>query len=172
LANDYQPTLMRVYWAQLDTRFPQVEAVFEDCMLEALTLLTRPAGLDAYLEAASAIGKLGRGVEPMLAFMEEWPGAARSRGRGRAGIGHGGGSGDAKIAQRPRHHAFSGDPGTGGAAPEIAGAVAGLSGYHDWISWRAPLAPFTAITLLFPAPACRNFSPRRRICLVSSAWPA
>ena len=80
LANDYQPTLMRVYWAQLDTRFPQVEAVFEDCMLEALTLLTRPAGLDAYLEAASAIGKLGRGVEPMLAFMEEWPGAAKAVG--------------------------------------------------------------------------------------------
>ena len=80
LANDYQPTLMRVYWAQLDTRFPQVEAVFEDCMLEALTLLTRPAGLDAYLEAASAIGKLGRGVEPMLAFMEEWPGAAKTVG--------------------------------------------------------------------------------------------
>ncbi|MDP2027387.1 nitric oxide reductase activation protein NorD [Sulfuriferula sp.] len=71
---------MRVYWAQLDTRFPQVEAVFEDCMLEALTLLTRPAGLDAYLEAASAIGKLGRGVEPMLAFMEEWPGAAKAVG--------------------------------------------------------------------------------------------
>jgi nitric oxide reductase NorD protein len=80
LANDYQPTLMRVYRAQLDTRFPQVEAVFEDCMLEALTLLTRPAGLDAYLEAASAIGKLGRGVEPMLAFMEEWPGAAKAVG--------------------------------------------------------------------------------------------
>jgi uncharacterized protein YegL/uncharacterized protein YoaH (UPF0181 family) len=77
---DYQPTLMRVYWAQLDTRFPQVEAVFEDCMLEALTLLTRPAGLDAYLEAARAIGKLGRGVEPMLAFMEGWPGAAKAVG--------------------------------------------------------------------------------------------
>ncbi len=77
---DYQPTLMRVYWTQLDTRFPQVQAVFEDCMLEALTLLTRPAGLDAYLEAARAIGKLGRGVEPMLAFMENWPSAANAVG--------------------------------------------------------------------------------------------
>ena len=63
---EYQHPLMAAYWKQLDTRFPQVEEVFEDCMVEALTVLT-PEGLDAYLEAARVIGKLGRGVEPMLA---------------------------------------------------------------------------------------------------------
>ncbi|WP_124705537.1 nitric oxide reductase activation protein NorD [Sulfuriferula multivorans] len=70
---------MAAYWKQLDTRFPQVEEVFEDCMAEALAVLTR-AGLDAYLEAARVIGKLGRGVEPMLAFMEAWPSTAKAVG--------------------------------------------------------------------------------------------
>ena len=75
----YQHPLMAAYWKQLDTRFPQVEAVFDDLMAEALAVLTRD-GIDAYLEAGRAIGKLGRGVEPMLAFMEEWPSVARSVG--------------------------------------------------------------------------------------------
>jgi hypothetical protein len=75
----YQHPLMAAYWKQLDTRFPQVEEVFEDVMAEALAVLTA-AGRDAYLEAGGAIGKLGRGVEPMLAFMEEWPSTARAVG--------------------------------------------------------------------------------------------
>jgi len=76
---EYQHPLMRAYWAQIDTRFPQVEAVFEDVMAEALAVLTRK-GIDTYLEAARVIGKLGRGVEPMLAFLEEWPSAAKAVG--------------------------------------------------------------------------------------------
>lgn len=75
----YQHPLMRAYRARLDTRFPQVEAVFEDVMAEALAVLTRD-GLDAYLDAARAVGKLGRGVEPMLVFLEEWPSVARAVG--------------------------------------------------------------------------------------------
>ncbi|MDP3585517.1 MAG: VWA domain-containing protein [Thiobacillus sp.] len=75
----YQHPLMAAYWKQLDTRFPQVEAVFDDLMAEALAVLTR-AGIDAYLEAGRVIGKLGRGVEPMLAFMEEWPSTANAVG--------------------------------------------------------------------------------------------
>ncbi len=70
---------MKGYWQQLDTRFPQVAEVFEDCMAEALAELT-PEGLDAYLEAARILGKLGRGVEPMLAFMESWPSVAKTVG--------------------------------------------------------------------------------------------
>jgi len=73
----YQHPLMKAYWAILDTRFQQVEDVFEDVMAEALAILTRE-GINQYLEAARVIGKLGRGVEPMLAFMEEWPSAAKS----------------------------------------------------------------------------------------------
>jgi hypothetical protein len=76
---EYQHPLMATYWKQLDTRFPQVEEVFEDCMAEALSVLT-PEGRDAYLEAGRVIGKLGRGAEPMLAFMEEWPSTAKAVG--------------------------------------------------------------------------------------------
>ena len=76
---EYQHPLMAAYWKQIDTRFPQVEAVFEDVMAEALAVLTRE-GIDAYLEAARVIGKLGRGVEPMLAFLEEWPSSAKAVG--------------------------------------------------------------------------------------------
>jgi len=76
---EYQHPLMAAYWKQLDTRFPQVEGVFEDVMAEALAVLTRE-GIDAYLEAGRVIGKLGRGVEPMLAFMEEWPSTAKAVG--------------------------------------------------------------------------------------------
>ncbi len=75
----YQHPLMQAYWAQIDTHFKQVEDVFEDVMAEALAILTRE-GLNAYLEAARVIGKLGRGVEPMLAFLEEWPSAAKALG--------------------------------------------------------------------------------------------
>jgi nitric oxide reductase NorD protein len=70
---------MAAYWKQLDTRFPQVEEVFEDVMAEALAVLTRE-GIDAYLEAGRVIGKLGRGVEPMLALLEEWPSTAKAVG--------------------------------------------------------------------------------------------
>jgi len=76
---EYQHPLMAAYWKQLDTRFPQVAAVFDDLMAEALAVLTRD-GIDAYLEAGRIIGKLGRGVEPMLAFMEEWPSTAKAVG--------------------------------------------------------------------------------------------
>jgi len=76
---EYQHPLMAAYWKQLDTRFPQVEEVFDDLMAEALAVLTRE-GIDAYLEAGRVIGKLGRGVEPMLAFMEEWPSTAKAVG--------------------------------------------------------------------------------------------
>lgn len=66
-------------WARLETRFEQVEAVFEDCLAEAQTALT-PEGLDAWLDAARMLGKLGRGAEPMLALLEEWPSVARAVG--------------------------------------------------------------------------------------------
>ncbi|MDQ1314253.1 MAG: nitric oxide reductase NorD protein [Pseudomonadota bacterium] len=76
---EYQHPLMAAYWKQLDTGFPKVKEVFEDVMAEALSVLSA-AGRDAYLEAGRVIGKLGRGEEPMLAFLEEWPSAAKAVG--------------------------------------------------------------------------------------------
>ncbi len=70
---------MRAGWARLDTRFPMVEAIFPSCMADARSALT-PDGLSAFLEAGRIIGKLGRGAEPMLAFLEAWPSTARAVG--------------------------------------------------------------------------------------------
>ncbi len=77
---EYQHPLMQQYWKRLDTRFPQVADIFEEAMAEALLVIDRP-DLDAYLDAASLIGKLGRGVEPMLVFIEEWPSVVAAVGK-------------------------------------------------------------------------------------------
>jgi len=79
IESPYQHPLMKAYWGILDTGFKQVEDVFEDLMAEALAILTREC-IYHYLDAARVIGKLGRGVEPMLVFMEEWPTAAQALG--------------------------------------------------------------------------------------------
>ncbi len=76
----YQHPLMRQYWAQLDSAFPQVAEVFEEMMAEALLVIDRP-DLDAYLDAAGFLGKLGRGVEPILIFLEEWPSVVAAMGK-------------------------------------------------------------------------------------------
>ncbi|MEF8752443.1 MAG: VWA domain-containing protein [Accumulibacter sp.] len=62
--------------ARLDCRLPQVDGVFADCLREAIAVLT-PAGVDAYLDCARFLGRIGRGAEPLLAFLEEWPAVAR-----------------------------------------------------------------------------------------------
>jgi len=66
---------MQPYWARLGTRFTEVERVFEDRMGEALRLLS-PDGVDSYLDCAGFLGRMGRGVEPMLIYLEEAPGVA------------------------------------------------------------------------------------------------
>ncbi len=67
---------MQVWWSQLNSGFKQVQDVFEDCMTEALETLT-PEGATAYLESARFLGSMGRGVEPILIFLETWPETAR-----------------------------------------------------------------------------------------------
>lgn len=71
--------LLHVWRTQLDTRFPQVDGVFESCMAEASRVLT-PDGMEAYLQYARFLGKMGRGVEPLLMFLAEWPAVARTLG--------------------------------------------------------------------------------------------
>ncbi len=62
----------QAYWEALNCRFPNADRVFDECIKEAKALLT-PAGVDAYIENARFIGKMGRGVEPLLIFLEEAP---------------------------------------------------------------------------------------------------
>jgi len=73
---DTRQALLQHAWQRLDTRFAQVESVFDGLMEGALAVFAQDA-FDAYLDAARQIGKLGRGAEPMLIFMEEWPETAQ-----------------------------------------------------------------------------------------------
>ncbi len=63
---------VQTYWYEVDCGFQPVADVFEECVYEALATFSK-AQMKAYLEAARILGKLGRGPEPMLAFLEEWP---------------------------------------------------------------------------------------------------
>lgn len=63
------------YWQQLGCKFALVDSVFDECMKEATQLLPA-AALDLYIENARFIGKMGRGAEPLLVYLEEAPGVA------------------------------------------------------------------------------------------------
>lgn len=67
------------YWKRLDNRFPRVMDVFDECMSDAFKVLSEE-GINAYLESASFLGRMGRGAEPILIFLEEWPVIAKTLG--------------------------------------------------------------------------------------------
>lgn len=67
---------MQAWAAQLACGFAQVGAVFEDCMAEAARTLSAE-GMHDYLEHARSLGRMGRGAEPVLIFLQEWPQVAR-----------------------------------------------------------------------------------------------
>jgi hypothetical protein len=60
----------------LDCKFARVQSVFDDCLAYALRRLSA-AGVLAYVEGARDIGKMGRGEEPVLMFLEAMPRLAR-----------------------------------------------------------------------------------------------
>ncbi len=64
---------------RLDCRFAAVDEVFDECVDEARRVLS-PQGLEAYVDHARLLGKLGRGVEPLLGFLEIWPTVAQQAG--------------------------------------------------------------------------------------------
>jgi nitric oxide reductase NorD protein len=59
-------------WQALDCGFAQVADIFDECASEALASFTTTQ-MAAYIDAARGLGKLGRGAEPMLVFLQEWP---------------------------------------------------------------------------------------------------
>ena len=73
------PEELRPYWDSLSCGFPRVAEVFPDCMRAALVTLSA-GGVATYIEHASFLGKMGRGAEPILIFLEEWPEIAKSVG--------------------------------------------------------------------------------------------
>jgi nitric oxide reductase NorD protein len=64
---------------QLDCAFTQIDAIFAACMAEASTTLSED-GLIDFLAQARFLGKMGRGPEPVLTFLQEWPPIARTVG--------------------------------------------------------------------------------------------
>lgn len=70
------PRELQSHWKNLDCGFPRVAEVFPDCMQEALAKLSNE-GIDEYIEQARFLGKMGRGAEPILIFLEEWPSVAK-----------------------------------------------------------------------------------------------
>jgi nitric oxide reductase NorD protein len=79
LASAGAPLRHQALRERLDSRFEAVDDVFDDCLDEAARVLSA-AGLDAYLGHARVLGKLGRGVEPLLVFLEIWPTVAQHAG--------------------------------------------------------------------------------------------
>ena len=63
----------------LDSNFARVQGVFDDCLAYAQRKLAAE-GVLAYVEGARAIGKMGRGEEPVLMFLEAMPYLAQSAG--------------------------------------------------------------------------------------------
>ena len=64
---------------QLDCPFAQIDDVFAACLAEAHAKLSE-VGLEDYLSQARFLGKMGRGVEPALIFLQEWPPIAQTVG--------------------------------------------------------------------------------------------
>lgn len=70
---------LQAYRDALKCNFKDLDAVFEDCMTEALTLLS-DQGVKDYLKGASLICMVGRGFEPVLIYLEKMPQVARQLG--------------------------------------------------------------------------------------------
>ncbi|MDQ6993901.1 MAG: VWA domain-containing protein [Mariprofundus sp.] len=68
-----------MYWQKLGCNFAQVNAIFDECMKEAKLLLSKD-GTNVYIENARFIGKMGRGPEPLMVYLEEAPRVASELG--------------------------------------------------------------------------------------------
>ena len=64
---------------QFGCGFKDIDNVFGDCINEAFQLLT-PQGLKDYLDGAAMCCMIGRGVEPVLSYLEEMPSVAAKLG--------------------------------------------------------------------------------------------
>ena len=64
--------VVSIYRNELKCNFPQIDDMFDGCIEEAMDILSEQ-GLKDYLEGASLVCMIGRGVEPVLVFLEEIP---------------------------------------------------------------------------------------------------
>ena len=73
--------MMSEYRAKLHCNFPQLDAVFAECLQTALALLSEQ-GVEDYLEGASLVCKIGRGYEPVFSYLSAMPAIAHRLGEG------------------------------------------------------------------------------------------
>ncbi len=73
------PDELQGFRDQLKCSFEQIDDVFEDCILDAQRRLSNQ-GVKDYLAGASLVCMIGRGVEPVLQFMEVIPELAQRLG--------------------------------------------------------------------------------------------
>lgn len=74
-----QASSLKAHRASLKCSFEQIDDVFADCMREANISLSNK-GIKDYLSGASLVCMIGRGVEPVLVYLEEMPQIAHSMG--------------------------------------------------------------------------------------------
>ena len=65
-------TEFQEYRDRLKCSFGQLEDVFDDCIKDALRNISKQ-GVDDYISGASMVCMIGRGFEPVLAYLEEMP---------------------------------------------------------------------------------------------------
>ena len=64
--------VVAIYRGELKCNFEQIDEIFDGCLEEALDVLSE-SGLKDYLEGASLVCMIGRGVEPVIEFLQEVP---------------------------------------------------------------------------------------------------
>lgn len=69
------------YQEQFTCGFPKAKDVFPACIEEAAHILS-PEGVDAYIDGANFLCKIGMGVEPVLVYLEVMPEIANHLGQG------------------------------------------------------------------------------------------
>jgi len=72
MAHPSDPEQLQAWRAQLACAFASIDGIFADCMADASVKLSAQ-GLEDFLEQARFLGKMGRGAEPVLIFLQEWP---------------------------------------------------------------------------------------------------
>jgi len=73
---DIDAVQLQAWRRQLDCSFAQIDDIFAACIQEASTTLSAN-GLDEFLTQARFLSKMGRGAEPVLIFLQEWPPVTR-----------------------------------------------------------------------------------------------
>ncbi len=64
--------LAATYRSQFNCSFSEIDDIFDGCIEEATSLLSEQ-GVKDYLDGASLVCMIGRGVDPVIAFLEEIP---------------------------------------------------------------------------------------------------